>query len=133
MFAMARKKSASIADNKPAKTGEEHGKSETEADYSSAPVTTPLVYEEPPILPVVAKPAKVLEPIPEDQQLELFKWILEEKRKVKPNDPEERKRIDEEKAVLKQYVHAKSLPRICFTALITFQRWTFALITFASS
>ncbi|XWS26702.1 hypothetical protein CRYUN_Cryun26dG0053000 [Craigia yunnanensis] len=92
--------------------GEEHGKSETEADYSSAPVTTPLVYEEPPILPVVAKPVKILEPIPEDQQLELFKWILVEKRKVKPNDPEERKRIDEEKAVLKQFIRAKSLPRI---------------------
>ncbi|KAL6331052.1 hypothetical protein AAG906_009480 [Vitis piasezkii] len=41
---------------------------------------------------------KVREPIPADQQLELFKWILEEKRKVKPKDLEEKKRIDEEKA-----------------------------------
>ncbi|XVE54095.1 hypothetical protein DITRI_Ditri03aG0054100 [Diplodiscus trichospermus] len=112
MFAKARKKNSSAADNKPAKTGAEHGKSEIEADVSPAPVTTPSVYEEPPILPVVAKPPKILEPIPEDQQLELFNWILEEKRKIRPIDLEERKRIDEEKAVLKQFIRAKSLPRI---------------------
>lgn len=56
-------------------------------------------------------PVKVLEPIPEDQQRELFSWMLEEKRKVKPRDREEKKRIDEDKAILKQFIRAKSIPR----------------------
>ncbi|XP_021277030.1 uncharacterized protein LOC110411276 isoform X2 [Herrania umbratica] len=112
MFAKARKKNSSIVDNKPAKIEMEPDKSKTEADVSSAPLTPTPVYEEPPIFPVVATPPKILEPIPEDQQRELFEWILEEKRKVKPKDPEERKRIDEEKAILKQFIRAKSMPRI---------------------
>ncbi|KAK9102577.1 hypothetical protein Sjap_019831 [Stephania japonica] len=53
---------------------------------------------------------KPREPIPENQQRELFKWILEEKRKIKPKNAEEKKRIDEEKAVLKQFIKAKSVP-----------------------
>ncbi|OMO67309.1 hypothetical protein CCACVL1_20624 [Corchorus capsularis] len=122
MFAKARKKNQSIVDNKPTKTGMDDGKSETEtetetkteADNSSPAVTSTPSYEEPLILPlpVVAQPPKVLEPIPEDQQREIFQWILEEKRKVKPKDREERKRIDEEKALLKQFIRAESLPRI---------------------
>ncbi|KAK6236474.1 hypothetical protein QUC31_020251 [Theobroma cacao] len=112
MFAKARKKNSSIVDNKPAKIEMEPEKSKTEADVSSAPLTPTPVYEEPPIFPVVATPPKVLEPIPEDQRCELFEWILEEKRKVKPKDPEERKRIDEEKAILKQFMRSKSMPRI---------------------
>ncbi|PHU24526.1 hypothetical protein BC332_09633 [Capsicum chinense] len=52
----------------------------------------------------------VREPIPENQQRELFKWILEEKRRVKPKDQEEKKRIDEEKAILKHFIRAKSIP-----------------------
>ncbi|GAV87940.1 hypothetical protein CFOL_v3_31364 [Cephalotus follicularis] len=60
----------------------------------------------------VTKPVKLQEPISEDQQRELFKWILEEKRKVKPKDSEEKKRIDEEKAILKQFIRAKSIPSI---------------------
>ncbi|TQE05664.1 hypothetical protein C1H46_008683 [Malus baccata] len=54
----------------------------------------------------------MLEPIPEDHQHQLFKWMLEEKRKVKPKDPEEKKHLDEEKAILKQFLRAKSLPTI---------------------
>ncbi|KAM7483834.1 hypothetical protein LguiB_008417 [Lonicera macranthoides] len=57
-------------------------------------------------------PMKLREPIPEDQQRELFKWILEEKRKVKPRDREEKKRIDEEKALIKQFLRAKSIPTL---------------------
>ena len=37
---------------------------------------------------------KLRESILEDQQRELFKWMLEEKRKIKPKDPEEKKCID---------------------------------------
>ena len=66
---------------------------------------------ETPVLPSITKPV-IREPIPEHQQRELFKWILEEKRKVKPKDPEEKRRIDEEKAVLKQFIQAKSIPNI---------------------
>uniref|UniRef100_A0A7N2LL62 Uncharacterized protein n=1 Tax=Quercus lobata TaxID=97700 RepID=A0A7N2LL62_QUELO len=62
--------------------------------------------------PSVTKPVKLQEPIPEDQQRELFKWMLEEKRKVKPKDLEEKKSIDEEKAILKQFIRAKPIPNI---------------------
>ncbi|CAH1425468.1 unnamed protein product [Lactuca virosa] len=63
-------------------------------------------------LPAVMELVKPREPIPLNQQLELFKWILEEKRKVKTKDPEEKKRIDEEKAILKQFIRAKSVPSL---------------------
>ncbi|KAK1358384.1 Beta-mannosyltransferase [Heracleum sosnowskyi] len=62
--------------------------------------------------PVVPASVKIREPLPEDQQRELFKWLLEEKRKVKAKDPEEKKRIDEEKALLKQFIRAKSIPSL---------------------
>lgn len=66
---------------------------------------------EQPITPPTVEPIPRA-PIPEDQQRELLKWILEEKRKTKPRDAEERKHIDEEKAILKQLIRAKSLPTI---------------------
>ncbi|XP_042513791.1 uncharacterized protein LOC122088556 [Macadamia integrifolia] len=62
--------------------------------------------------PVKVEPPKVRPPIPQDQQRELFKWILEEKRKIKPKDKEEKKRIDEEKAILKQFIRSKSIPSL---------------------
>ena len=55
---------------------------------------------------------KLQETISEDQQCELFKWMLEEKRKIKPKDPEEKKRIDEDKAILKQFIRVKPIPSI---------------------
>ena len=55
---------------------------------------------------------KLRESIPEDQQHELFKWMLEERRKIKPKDPEEKECIDEEKATLKQFIRAKPIPSI---------------------
>ncbi|KAG2328113.1 hypothetical protein Bca4012_037151 [Brassica carinata] len=63
---------------------------------------------------VVAEPVviKAREPIPEKQQRELFKWILEEKRKVKPRNGEEKKKIDEEKAILKQFIGSKTIPTL---------------------
>ncbi|GAB2278492.1 hypothetical protein Dimus_013173, partial [Dionaea muscipula] len=55
--------------------------------------TPPAVTEKPsvsplPVLPVAA-PVKLQEPVVENLQRELFKWILEEKRKIKPKDSEE--------------------------------------------
>nr|XP_009759640.1 PREDICTED: uncharacterized protein LOC104212143 [Nicotiana sylvestris] len=61
----------------------------------------------PPVLPAI-----VHEPISGEQQRELFKWILEEKRKLKPKDPEEKRRTDDEKAILKQFIRAKSIPSL---------------------
>ncbi|AEC06892.1 transmembrane protein [Arabidopsis thaliana] len=51
-------------------------------------------------------------PIPEDEQKELFKWILEEKRKIEPKDRKEKKQIDEEKAILKQFIRAERIPKL---------------------
>ena len=45
-------------------------------------------------------------------QRKLFKWMLEEKMKIKPKDPDEKKHIDEEKAILKQFFQAKSIPSV---------------------
>ncbi|KAL0010135.1 hypothetical protein SO802_005243 [Lithocarpus litseifolius] len=73
----------------------------------AAPIAEKILHS-----PSVTKPVKLWEPIPEDKQRELFKWMLEEKRKIKPKDPEEKKRIDEEKAILKQFILAKPIPSI---------------------
>ncbi|KAK6914763.1 hypothetical protein RJ641_019880 [Dillenia turbinata] len=77
---------------------------------STAAVTTAPVEEKPLPAAPIAEPVKPREPIPENQQRELFKWLLEEKRKVKPKDAEEKKRIDEEKAILKHFIRAQSIP-----------------------
>ncbi|XP_057978437.1 uncharacterized protein LOC131164911 [Malania oleifera] len=81
---------------------------EAVADVPATPVST---IAEKPSSPRVTEPVKLREPIPENQQRELFKWLLEEKRKIKPKDSGEKKRIDEEKAILKQFIQAKSIPR----------------------
>ncbi|ESQ50491.1 hypothetical protein EUTSA_v10022851mg [Eutrema salsugineum] len=61
---------------------------------------------------VTTEPVKVArKPIPEDEQRELFKWILEEKRKMEPKDRKEKKKIDEEKAILKQFIRAERIPK----------------------
>ena len=74
---------------------------------SAAPVSEKTIPS-----PIISEAVKLCEPVREDQQRELFKWILEEKRKVKPKDSDERKRIDDEKAILKQFIRAKSIPSI---------------------
>ncbi|KAI3893094.1 hypothetical protein MKW92_002090 [Papaver armeniacum] len=51
-------------------------------------------------------------PIPLERQLELYKWILEEKRKVKPISAEEKKKLDEEKEILEAFIRSKSIPSI---------------------
>ncbi|KAK4773492.1 hypothetical protein SAY87_028511 [Trapa incisa] len=92
---------------------------EKEGNVLSSPASTAVVpgatVSEKPLplpdqsLPEYLKPGN---PIPQDQQRELLKWILEEKRKIKPNNPEEKKHIDEEKALIKHYIRAKSIPNI---------------------
>ncbi|XP_041006082.1 uncharacterized protein LOC121250904 isoform X2 [Juglans microcarpa x Juglans regia] len=112
MFAGARKKDAVIANSKSAEKKFDDHKA-TKEDPSE-PITSPATpIAEMPYLPYsVLEPLKVLEPIPEDQQLELFQWILEEKRKAKPKSRQEKQRNDEDKAILKQYIRAKSIPSL---------------------
>ncbi|GFQ01300.1 hypothetical protein PHJA_002273900 [Phtheirospermum japonicum] len=83
------------------------------AEVPSAPaaVTAPIE-SEPVISPPTTRPVIVRQPVPEDQQREIFKWMLEEKRKVKPQSREDKKRIDEEKAILKEFIRSESIPRI---------------------
>lgn len=92
------------------KEGGDEGEAPTPVSTKAA--TTSPVAEKPLPLPTITGAVKTREPIPENQQRELFKWILEEKRKAKPKDPEEKKRLDEEKAILKQFIRAKSIPSI---------------------
>lgn len=110
MFAKARKKNSRVEDRKRPGPHDEDNQA-TDAVSSGLTPASPLS-EEPSVPPTVIEPVKVREPIPEDQQRELFKWILEEKRKVKPKDPKEKKRIDEEKAILKQFIRAESIPQL---------------------
>ncbi|XP_030967395.1 uncharacterized protein LOC115987923 [Quercus lobata] len=84
---------------------------EVATPQSTTSATATLV-EKPSPLPPITQVVKLREPIPEDQQRELFKWMLEEKRKVKPKDPVEKKRLDDEKAILKQFIRAKSIPSV---------------------
>jgi hypothetical protein len=60
----------------------------------------------------VSIPRKELPPIPEDDQRKLYKWMLEEKRKIKPRNAAEKKKLDEEKALLKEFIRAGSLPSL---------------------
>lgn len=76
-------------------------------EVSPPPVeTTTTVHEEPIFVPPPEVPMKVQEPVPEDQQRKLFKWMLEEKRKVKPQNRKAKQRVNEEKAI------PKSIPSI---------------------
>jgi hypothetical protein len=108
IFAGARKKDVSKAAEKSV------GHRKAKAEVPSDPITsTAIPISEIPSLPSpVLEPVKIQQPIPRDQQLELFQWMLEEKRKIKPKDRQEQKQIDEEKAILKQFIRAKSVPSL---------------------
>ncbi|GLT58327.1 hypothetical protein SLA2020_312280 [Shorea laevis] len=93
-------------------TEEDAIKSVPSTPVSTTAVTTTPAAEKHLPTPSTVAPTKLPEPIPESQQRELFKWILEEKRKIKPTDPEAKKRLDEEKALLKQFIRAKSIPSV---------------------
>jgi hypothetical protein len=56
-------------------------------------------------------PKRVLPPVSEEEQRQLYTWMLEEKRKIKPRDAAEKKKINEEKALLKEFI-SESLPRL---------------------
>ncbi|XP_065850103.1 uncharacterized protein [Euphorbia lathyris] len=106
MFVIRSQKNMNVRNNRSAKKDVEESKA-PEEDLSDFTLPDPEISSPPP--PTILK---VKKPIPEDQQLELFKWMLEEKRKVKPNDPEEKKRIDEDKAILKQFIRTDTTPKL---------------------
>ncbi|XP_047045362.1 uncharacterized protein LOC124649841 [Lolium rigidum] len=62
--------------------------------------------------PAAAVPRKKFPPIPEDEQRRVYMWMLEEKRKVRPRDKAEKRRLDDEKALLKEIIRAESLPKL---------------------
>ena len=45
-------------------------------------------------------------------QSRLYRWMLDERRKVKPRDTAERRRLDDDIALLKEIIRADSLPRL---------------------
>jgi len=95
--------------NKKKEIGEEEEQDVTPVSTkdTAAPVLEMNVPTPPTTNPVVKR-----EPIPENQQRELLKWILEEKRKIKPKDAEEKQKIDEEKALIKRLIRSKSIPSV---------------------
>lgn len=107
MFVGARKKDASIVHSKAAEKSVGHRKATVEVPPD--PIT---ISEIPSLPPPELEPVKVRQPVPEAEQLELLQWMLEEKRKVKARDHQEKKRIDEDKAILKQFIRAKSVPSL---------------------
>ncbi|CAL9159463.1 unnamed protein product [Musa hybrid cultivar] len=90
---------------------EKNNEAEEQVTAPATPTESAVTEKKSVVVPTPA-PIKVLPPIPEQEQRQLFKWILEEKRKVKPSDPAEKKKLDEEKALLKQFIRAKSVPSL---------------------
>ncbi|CAL9112302.1 unnamed protein product, partial [Musa hybrid cultivar] len=80
---------------------------EAVGEVPASPVATikPVIPDKEQVVGSIPAPLKVLPPIAEQEQRELFQWILEEKRKVKPGDRAEKKKIDEEKALLKHCLY----------------------------
>jgi hypothetical protein len=83
-----------------------------EAEPSSGPSAADKSPAEPVAAAAAGVPTKVFPPIPEDEQRRVYRWMLEEKRKVKPRDKAEKKRLDDEKALLKEIIRAESLPKL---------------------
>ncbi|KAK7839944.1 hypothetical protein CFP56_017366 [Quercus suber] len=112
MFVRASRKDSGIVNTKASEksVGDEKAAAKVPSDpitNTDIPIPEILELDFPPPL---MEPVKVRQPIPEDQQRELFHWMLEEKRKIKPKDSQEKKQIDEDKAILKQIIRAKSVP-----------------------
>lgn len=87
------------------------GKATVEVPPEPEPITSSVDLNYDDFFVPVTTPVEVQAPIPEEQQREIFQWMLDEKRKVKCKDRVEKKQIDEEKAILKQLLRAKSIPK----------------------
>ncbi|KAL6493887.1 hypothetical protein OROGR_031796 [Orobanche gracilis] len=88
-------------------------KSVVPAEVASVPSAVITPTESAPVIsPPITRPVIVRKPVPEDEQREIFKWMLEEKRKAKPVSREHKRRIDEDKAILKEFIRSSSIPSI---------------------
>ncbi|KAG8086568.1 hypothetical protein GUJ93_ZPchr0010g11168 [Zizania palustris] len=87
------------------------GKEDAETD--PVPTSSSAAAEKSAEATAAPTPRKVLPPISEDEQRQLYRWMLEEKRKTKaPKSAAEKKKIDEDKALLKEFIRAESLPSL---------------------
>lgn len=93
------------------RTAQKSHKGKASVEVSPEPTTSSIDFNYDDFLVPVTTPVKVQAPIPEEQQREIFQWMLEEKRKLKPKNPLEKKQIDEDKAILKHFLRAKSIPK----------------------
>ncbi|KEH32530.1 hypothetical protein MtrunA17_Chr4g0071311 [Medicago truncatula] len=109
LFASAKRRDSMEIQKK--RTAHRLHKSKAAVEVPPEPSTSSvdLNYED--FLVPATMPMEVRAPIPDEQQREVFKWILEEKRKVKPKDAMEKKQIDEDKDILKQFLRANSIPK----------------------
>ena len=98
----------------------ENGKTAAKVHSTPIPEEPAPVHEEPAPTPIVELMKEPTPPLHEEQKRELFEWMLEEKRKIKPKDRLEKKRIDEEKSILKQFIRSKSIPDLWFHGLVCF-------------
>ncbi|KAJ1400666.1 hypothetical protein SESBI_29357 [Sesbania bispinosa] len=108
LFARAKRKDSMEMHRR---AGQKLHKGKATVEVPPEPVTSSIDFNYDDFFGPVTIPVEVRAPIPEEQQREIFKWILEEKRKVKSKDPAVKKQIDEEKAILKQFLRAKSIPK----------------------
>jgi len=92
------------------RTAQKSHKGKASVEVPPEPITSSIDLNYDDLFLPVTTPVQRQAPIPEELQREIFQWMLEEKRKLKPKDPVEKKQIDEEKAILKQFLRAKSIP-----------------------
>ncbi|KAK7347809.1 hypothetical protein VNO80_22348 [Phaseolus coccineus] len=94
------------------RTAQKSHKGKASVEVPPEPITSSIDLNYDDFFLPVTTPVQRQAPIPEELQREIFQWMLEEKRKLKPKNPVEKKQIDEEKAILKQFLRAKSLPKV---------------------
>ncbi|KAH1100751.1 hypothetical protein GLYMA_13G103700v4 [Glycine max] len=92
------------------RTAQKSHKGKASVEVSPESITSSIDFNYNDFFVPVTTPVKVQAPIPEEQ-CEIFQWMLEEKRKLKPKNPLEKKQIDEDKAILKHFLRAKSIPK----------------------
>ncbi|KAL1335479.1 hypothetical protein HN51_064357 [Arachis hypogaea] len=86
-------------------------KGRASSEVPKDPITASVDWNYDDLLVPATTPVAARNPLLEEQQREVLLWMLQEKRKMKPKDRAEKKQIDEEKAILKRFLRAKSIPK----------------------
>ena len=73
------------------RTAQKSHKGKASVEVSPESITSSIDFNYNDFFVPVTTPVKVQAPIPEEQQREIFQWMLEEKRKLKPKNPVEKK------------------------------------------